>query len=211
MPLEIVQFHLGPMDNNTYMIADPGIKLAAVIDPSFDSQIIVESAREHDWTISAIWLTHAHFDHIAGINTLHSAYDAPLPVTLHAEDLPLWRQHGGADLFGLKIETGPEPVNLITDGQILQLGSQVLEVRHTPGHTQGHVIYYSAEYGAAFCGDLIFFHGIGRTDLPGGSQRQLIRSIKAKIFTLPPKTRLLSGHGPETTVEEEMHGNPYLY
>ncbi len=125
MPLEIIQFQLGPMANNTYMIADPISKLAVVIDPSFDSQIIVESAREHAWKISAIWLTHAHFDHIAGINALHSAFDAPLPVTLHSEDLPLWREHGGAEMFGLKIETGPEPDQLITDGQILQFGNQI--------------------------------------------------------------------------------------
>jgi hydroxyacylglutathione hydrolase len=210
MPLEMVQFALEPMDNNTYLVADSVSGQAAVIDPSFNSQVVLKAARQHGWNIRAIWLTHAHFDHIAGISTLQEHSAVPLPVGLHPDDLPLWRQSGGAHLFGLQIEPGPEPVQHFSQGEKLALGEQILEVRHTPGHTPGHVIFYSADLGAAFCGDLIFFRGVGRTDLPGSSHSLLLRSIREQVFSLPPPTRLLCGHGQETTVADEMRENPFL-
>lgn len=210
MPLEIITLQLGPMDNNSYLAADPLTREAAVIDPSFESQVILETIEQHGWDLTAVWLTHAHFDHIAGVKTLIQAARNPLPVGLHPADLPLWRQGGGARLFGMQVEPGPEPALLFRPGQILRLGSQMVEVRHTPGHTPGHLAFYSAESQAVFTGDLIFYRGIGRTDLPGGDHGQLIRSIREQILTLPPETRLLSGHGPETTVQAELAENPFL-
>lgn len=210
MPLEIVSIQLGPMENNSYLLADPTTRQAAAVDPSFESQVILEEALRQGWQIHAIWLTHAHFDHIAGISDLRQARETPLPVGLHKGDLPLWRQGGGAGLFGLEIDPGPEPTLEFSHGQTLQLGDFELEVRHTPGHTPGHVIFYSSQSGAAIVGDLIFYHGVGRTDLPGGNHSLLLRSIREQILSLPPSTRLLSGHGPETTVEEERAHNPFL-
>jgi hydroxyacylglutathione hydrolase len=210
MPLEIVSIQLGPLENNSYLLADPIIRQAVVIDPSFESRIILEEASRRDWRISAIWLTHAHFDHIAGIADLQLDRETPLPVGLHRSDLPLWQQSGGARLFGLEIDPGPVPTLEFTHGQILRLGEQSLEVRHTPGHTPGHVIFYSHENSAAIVGDLIFYRGVGRTDLPGGNHSVLLHSIREQILTLPPSTRLLSGHGAETTVEEERDFNPFL-
>jgi glyoxylase-like metal-dependent hydrolase (beta-lactamase superfamily II) len=210
MPLEIVSFQLGPLENNTYLVADPRTGQAAVVDPSFESETLLDPARERGWAITAIWLTHAHFDHIAGIGALTRAVGAEVPVWVHPDDLPLWREGGGARLFGMQIEAGPEPAHFLAHGQSLALGSQQVEVRHTPGHSPGHVIFYAAEAGAALCGDLIFFRGVGRTDLPGSSHYRLLRSIREQVFTLPPATRLLSGHGSETIVEEEMRENPFL-
>ncbi|MBE0697499.1 MAG: MBL fold metallo-hydrolase [Anaerolineaceae bacterium] len=210
MPLEFVQFQLDPMDNNTYLVADTVSGQSAVIDPSFNSQVVLKTASLRGWTVSAIWLTHAHFDHIAGISALQECFPIPLPIGLHPDDLPLWRQSGGAHLFGLQVEPGPEPTHLFSHGEKLALGEQILEVRHTPGHTPGHVIVYSAELGAAFCGDLIFFRGVGRTDLPGSSHSLLLRSIREQVFSLPPLTRLFCGHGPETTVADELRENPFL-
>jgi hydroxyacylglutathione hydrolase len=210
MPLDIIQFQLGPMGNNTYLAADTVTKMAVVIDPSFGCAFLGEEAARRGWSIRAIWLTHSHFDHIAGISALQELTSKPIPVLLHQQDLPLWRQGGGSALFGLNIEIGPEPDQLLNHGEILNLGEQALEVRHTPGHTPGHVIFYSAEYRAAFCGDVIFYRGIGRTDLPGSSHSLLLRSIREQILSLPPDTRLLSGHGPETTVAEEARENPFL-
>jgi hydroxyacylglutathione hydrolase len=210
MPLEIIHFQLAPMDNNTYLIADTVSDRAAVIDPSFNCQVVMETARQHGWSINAIWLTHAHFDHIAGISALQEQSAVPLAVGLHPDDLPLWRQSGGAQLFGLHVEPGPDPTLFFSHGEKLKLGEQILEVRHTPGHTLGHVIFYSAELAAAFCGDLIFFRGVGRTDLPGGSHSLLLCSIREQVFSLPPSTRLLCGHGQETTVADELKENPFL-
>lgn len=210
MALEIIHLQLGPMDNNSYLIADRQTKEAVVIDPSFGSERVVQEAQLRGWILTAVWLTHAHFDHIAGVKTVSEAANPPLPVGLHPLDLPLWKQAGGAKNFGIQLEPGPNPQISFAHEQMLKLGGSALEVRHTPGHTLGHVVLYSAEAGTVFCGDLIFYHSIGRTDLPGGDHITLLRSIREQILPLPPKTRLLSGHGPETTVEEESFENPFL-
>ncbi len=203
MPLDIVTFELGAMANNTYLVADPDTGRAVVIDPSFDSEILLEEAAVRHWQITAIWLTHAHFDHIAGVRRLVDAFQPHLPVGLHPADIPLLRQSGGSRLFGIQVDPVPPPAIHFDHGQQLRVGDQLVEVRYTPGHTPGHVVFYAADDGVVFCGDLIFFHGVGRTDLPGGDYQTLLRSLHTQIFTLPPDTRLLSGHGPETTVGEE--------
>ncbi|HET9913467.1 MAG TPA: MBL fold metallo-hydrolase, partial [Anaerolineales bacterium] len=131
-------------------------------------------------------------------------------VALHPNDHVLWRAGGGGALFGFDIDPGPEPTIDFYQGQILRLGSVKFEVRFTPGHTPGHCIFYVASSGVCFCGDLIFAGSVGRTDLPGANWRHLVESIKTQVFTLPDETRLLSGHGPETTVGEEKESNPFV-
>jgi hydroxyacylglutathione hydrolase len=208
--LEIVTFTLGPAMTNAYLVADPETKEAAVIDPAWDGHAILTESLKRGWRIAHLWYTHAHFDHIGGAAAIADALN-PLPlVALHPADHVLWRSEGGAPYFGFKIDPGPEPTIDLYDGQILKLGSYEFEVRHTPGHTPGMCILYVASEGVCFCGDLIFRDSVGRTDLPGGDWQTLLKSIHEKVFTLPDETRLLSGHGPETTVGEEKHSNPYL-
>jgi len=133
------------------------------------------------------------------------------PVALHPDDLPLWRFSGGAALFGLPhFDPGPEPTVSLAHGMHLSIGTHDIEVRHTPGHTPGHVVFYAPASNLVFCGDLIFYSGVGRTDLPGGSWETLLESIRTQVLTLPDPTRLLSGHGPETTVGRERRANPFL-
>jgi len=209
MTLQITTFILGPLENNTYLLADPDTRRAVLIDPSFESERALETIERLKFELTEIWLTHAHFDHIAGASVARRFN--PTPKTgLHAEDLPLWRQAGGAFDWGLQIDPGPEPEIFFSHGQQLKLGNSTIEVRHVPGHTPGHVMFYIAEERLAFVGDVIFYHGIGRTDLPGSDFRQLINSIQTQVLTLPPETTLLSGHGPETTVAEERVNNPFL-
>lgn len=210
MALEIVSFELGPMQNNTYLLADSETGQTVVVDPSFDSLGLVEEATRRGWVLKAIWLTHSHFDHIAGVKSLAESSQPPLPVALHPNDLSLYQQGGGSRNYGVQIQPGPKPGHYFDHEQVLYIGNQMIEVRHTPGHTPGHVIFYSSEAGAALVGDLVFFHSVGRTDLPGGNLEALLHSIHTQILTLPPETRLLSGHGPETTVGEEMENNPFL-
>jgi glyoxylase-like metal-dependent hydrolase (beta-lactamase superfamily II) len=208
--LEIVSFTLGPAQTNAYLVADPETKEAAVIDPSWDGQIILAEAQKRGWRIGHLWYTHAHFDHIGGAGAIADALN-PLPlVALHPNDHVLWRAGGGGAFFGFNIDPGPEPTIDFVHGQILKLGSNEFEVRFTPGHTPGHCILYVPSAGVCFCGDLIFAGSVGRTDLPGGNWETLEKSIREQMFTLPDETRLLSGHGPETTVGEEKLTNPFV-
>ncbi len=208
--LEIVPFTLGPAQTNAYLVADSETKDAAVIDPSWDGHVILAEAQRRGWRIAHLWYTHAHFDHIGGAAEIADALN-PLPlVALHPNDHVLWRAGGGAPLFGFRIDPGPEPTIDFVHGQILRLGTVQFEVRFTPGHTLGHCVLYCAQEKVCFCGDLIFSGSVGRTDLPGGDWATLEKSIREQIYTLPDDTRLLSGHGPETTVGEEKQFNPFV-
>ena len=208
--LEIVSFTLGPAQTNAYLIADSETRDAVVIDPAWDGHVILEAAQKRGWRIGHLWYTHAHFDHIGGAGAIADALN-PLPlVALHPNDHVLWRAGGGGAFFGFDIDPGPEPTIDFYQGQILKLGSVEFEVRFTPGHTPGHCVLYVLASKVCFCGDVIFAGSVGRTDLPGASWEQLEKSIRSQIYTLPDETRLLSGHGPETTVGEEKRINPFV-
>jgi glyoxylase-like metal-dependent hydrolase (beta-lactamase superfamily II) len=208
--LEIVSFVLGPAMTNAYLVADSETGEAAVIDPAWDGEVILHTASEKGWRIGHIWLTHAHFDHLGGAAAVADGVDPPPPVALHPEDYWLWRAEGGARMFGFQIDPGPEPTIELSDAQRLHLGGLIFDVRAAPGHTPGHVMFYCASAGVLFCGDVIFQMSVGRTDLPGGDHQTLINSIVTQVLTLPDSTRLLSGHGPETTVGVERASNPFL-
>ncbi|MCC6500055.1 MAG: MBL fold metallo-hydrolase [Anaerolineales bacterium] len=206
---EIVSFTLGPAQTNAYLVADSETKEAAVIDPAWDGHVILKAAQQRGWRIGHLWYTHAHFDHIGGAAEIADALN-PLPlVALHPNDHVMWRAGGGAALFGFNIDPGPEPTIDFVHGMKMKLGDVEFEIRFTPGHTTGHCVLYVSAASTCFCGDLIFNGSVGRTDLPGGDWNALEKSIREQIFTLPDNTRLLSGHGPETTVGEEKRSNPF--
>lgn len=208
--LSIVSFVLGPVQTNSYLIADEESGEAAVIDPAWDGKRIVAEANKNNWHIKNIWITHAHFDHVGGTAELIDYVDRPPPIALHKDDYDLWNMQGGAQLFGVRLDPMPKPTAELYHGQILKIGATHLEVRHAPGHTKGHVMFYCESEAVLFCGDVIFQGGIGRTDLPGGDYQTLIDSIYNQVLSLPDETRLLSGHGPESTVGIEKKYNPFL-
>ena len=208
--LEIISLVLGPVGTNAYLLGDPQSHSAVVVDPAWDGELILEEAKRHGWQIEQIWLTHAHFDHIGGIAGLVKGVHPAPRIALHPADLPLYYAQGGAALFGMRIGATPEPSMRLKHGQVLSLGELSFEVRHCPGHTPGHVVFYCAAEKVLFCGDVIFWGSIGRTDLPGGDYDTLIRSIHTQTLSLPNEPRLLSGHGGETTVGYERRENPFL-
>ncbi|MGB9673293.1 MAG: MBL fold metallo-hydrolase [Anaerolineales bacterium] len=208
--LDIIPLTLGMVQTNTFIVADTISKEAIVIDPADEGNFIAQVASQHEYKIKAIWITHAHFDHIGGVASLKRAIAYPIKVGLHAADRALWEMQGGASFFGLQFEIGDLPDLELYHGQIFKIGEIPFEVRHTPGHTPGHVVFYSNLAGVCFCGDVIFQGSIGRTDLPGGDFDQLITSIQKNILTLPDNTRLLCGHGAETSVGIERFENPFL-
>jgi glyoxylase-like metal-dependent hydrolase (beta-lactamase superfamily II) len=208
--LKIQIYTLGPVLTNSYLVTDDESGRAVVIDPADSGQMFVEEAQNNGFMIEAVWLTHAHFDHLGGLADLYNGLGSPPQVALHPNDMPLWQAQGGAPFFGLQIDPGPEPTIELIDKELLYIGRYQFEVRHTPGHTPGHVVFYCHSEDVMFCGDVIFQFSIGRTDLPGGDYNTLIQSIRTKILILPDETRLLPGHGPETSVGLEKLNNPFL-
>ena len=210
MSLEIIPLVLGPVGTNAYLVVDLQTKSAVVIDPAWDGELILQEAHRRGWVIEQLWLTHAHFDHMGGIAGLLKGMSVQPRIALHPADFTLYKAQGGAALFGIRIPPSPEPTISLKHGQLLTLGTHTFEVRHCPGHTPGHVVFYCSSEKVMFCGDVIFWGGIGRTDLPGGDYDTLILSIRTQILSLPNNTRLLSGHGGETTVGAERLDNPFL-
>lgn len=210
-PLFTIQsFVLGQIENNTYLLSHSETGNAVIIDPAFGIEKVIKHVHEQLFKLTAIWITHAHFDHIAGVSALLQEFGQDIPVLLHKDDLALWKAGGGAPEFGFDFDPKTQPSAFLHHGQQLRFDTQTIEVRLTPGHTPGHVIFYWAEQRAAFCGDLIFYHSVGRTDLPFSNPQALLQSIRENVFTLPDETDLLCGHGRSTTVLEEKRNNPFL-
>jgi hydroxyacylglutathione hydrolase len=163
-------------------------------------------------TPTTIVLTHGHLDHTYGIAKVKNAFPTAR-VLLHAGDQPLYdNQSAQAGMFGLPApEIVPVDAHLV-DGEILRLGSESLTVRHCPGHSPGHIvlIHETGPEPVAIVGDVLFAGSIGRTDLWGGSFEELERSIRQVLYTLPDNTRVLPGHGDETTIGEERRTNPFV-
>jgi len=210
MSLHIRVFCAGPLQNNVILIFDDSSKECFLFDPSFGIEDILKVIDQEKLNVKAILFTHGHFDHYAGLSYLLSKLPAEPKIGLHLDDLAIWRDGGGSKQFRALIEPPCDPNLVIEDGQHLTLGQSDIEIRHTPGHSPGSVIYYFPDLNTAIVGDLIFHRGIGRTDLDGGSFKALTQSVHTRVFTLPPKTRLIPGHGPDTTVAEEMKSNPYV-
>ena len=210
MALKIENFILGPLENNTYLLIDTETSLAALVDPSVPSREVLEAIRKAGLHLNSILITHAHFDHVGGAKYFKNQFGGDPQIYLHQADLQLWQAGGGARDFGFDFDAGDQPDILFEDAQTFNLGNSVIKVLLTPGHTPGHVTFYFPDSTTAFCGDLIFYHGVGRTDLAHSNQDDLFNSIKDKIFTLPDNTLLYPGHGPSTSVGEEKKNNPFI-
>ncbi len=208
--LEIVNLVLGSVSTNCYIIADTETGDAVVIDPAAEGKRILEEARERGWKITQFWYSHAHFDHFFGADELARGLDTVPQVALHSLDRPLWEDGGLGKLLQLEITHFPEPTIDLSTTHSLSVGAYRFHVRHAPGHTPGLCIFYCASEHVLFSGDLIFYHAVGRTDLPGGDESALLTSIRDKVYTLPNETRILPGHGKPTTVGEEKCANPFI-
>lgn len=205
----IEQLPLGPMQTNCYLLADEATKVAAIIDPSGSGQRIAQYAKSQGWQVAHVLLTHSHADHVLGLADLKTATGAP--VYIHPEAIEMLRASPrmGA-LIGLAVPAPPEPDEMLSEGQIVSVGELSLHVLYTPGHAPGHVSFHLPSEKVLFDGDVLFQGSIGRTDLVGGDYETLLQTIREKLLTLPDETRVLSGHGPETTIGEERRRNPFL-
>jgi len=203
---------VGMLQCNCVILADPETREAIVVDPGDEVERVLAALRAEQLTCKAILNTHTHIDHVGANLALKNATGAPL--MLHEADQPLYDQLGQqAQWLGGMLEAPPRcPVDEhIHHGDRIEAGGLAAEVFHTPGHTPGSLCFH-IEGGAPLLlsGDTLFAGGIGRTDLWGGSYEQELRSIESRLLVLDDHTRVIPGHGPETTIGEERHRNPFL-
>ena len=200
---------VGPLQCNCSIVGDELTRHAIVIDPGDNIPQILARLAAHQLTVKQIIVTHAHIDHIGGAAKLKRATGAP--VLLNQNDVPLLQQLEEQALWiGV-----PTPELVALDGSaddMIPVGLPTLsaQVLHTPGHTQGSICLHFASENLLFSGDTLFAGTIGRTDLPGGDARQIIRSLREKLLPLPEMTRVIPGHGQATLMGAEQDTNPFL-
>jgi len=205
--VKIVQIPNGQLVENCYLVIDEGSRECVVIDPGEEAGLILRRITEAGVRPVAIWVTHAHLDHVMGVPRLSRETGAP--IYLHPADRELYDhviQQGLA--FGIRVESLPPPDREFVPGETVRVGTVGFTVRHAPGHSPGSVCLVGD--GVVFTGDVLFAGSIGRTDLPGADFDTLIRSIERELLVLPDSTMVYSGHGPETTVGRERGTNPFL-
>ncbi len=200
---------VSPFQENCYIIGDEETRTGAIIDPGDEATRIALTVERMELEIAQILVTHAHVDHVGAIAPL--ADEFLCPVLMHEEaEAMLKVAPQQAMMMGFRFGKVPKVDRHITDEEVLEVGSLRLRSLYTPGHAPGHLAFYAEEQGIVFSGDALFAGSVGRTDLPGGSMEVLMRSISERLLTLPDETRVLSGHGPETTIGEERMTNPFL-
>jgi len=205
MKYEIVV--VGALETNCYLVYDEGTRDCAVIDPGADPEKIVATIADLELKPVVVLNTHGHVDHIGANAGIVEKYAVPL--AMHAADTGMLQVSDFIELsLLLGARNSPPPDRLLAEGDEIAVGRTSLRVIHIPGHTPGSIGFVHG--GVLFSGDTLFCGGVGRTDLPGGSWKDLERSIRERILTLPEETVVLPGHGPWTTVEQERASNPVL-
>jgi hydroxyacylglutathione hydrolase len=200
------QITVGAFQENTYLVVDEASALAVLIDPGDEGERLLRAVDEAGATLDAIWLTHAHVDHVGGIAAIRRRVN--VPILVHPLERPLYeRVAQQAAAFGLQVEVPPAPDQDLADGDTLSVGALTFDVMHTPGHAPGLVVIHG--HGVAFVGDLLFAGSIGRTDLPLSDAAAMSASLE-RVCTLAPDTVVYPGHGPATTIARERASNPFL-
>jgi len=197
----------GSLQVNCYILGCEKTKEAVVIDPGGNVEDIKEIIDNYNLKVKYILITHGHFDHTGGLKKLKELTGGL--ICIHKEDEFLLKDgvaHGM--MFGIYIDNPPPADKFIAHGEYLEFGQYKIKVIHTPGHSPGSVSYHIED--KVFTGDILFADSIGRTDLPGGDYELLINTVKMQLFNLPDVTSVYPGHGPSTTIGEEIKFNPFF-
>ena len=206
--MRIDQRTVGPFEENCYLVVDEASGRGVLIDPGDEADRIVEMVDTSRATLDAVWLTHAHIDHIGAVAEIKRRYD--VPVHLHPLDLPYYTQLSAraAVMYGLDFDQPEGPDRELADGDVLECGTLRFTVMHVPGHAPGLVAFTG--HGVSFGGDLLFAGSIGRTDLPLASPAAMASSLARYTSALADETVVHPGHGPATTIGREKRTNPFL-
>lgn len=201
------KLEVGPLGVNCYLAGDEAGREAIIIDPGADAEAIISSVEKLKLDVKLLVVTHGHFDHTGALKALKDATNAG--IAIHKDDAPMLNKKDPiAASFGFSFPVPPPADKLLSDGEKITIGKLIFQVIHTPGHTPGCICLLVGN--KLFSGDTLFYSGVGRTDLPGGSTRIIQESIRGRLFTLPDDTVVYPGHGPETTIGQEKQGNPYV-
>lgn len=194
---------VGPLESNCYIIADEQTKEAIIVDPGDEPDIIIDFIKEKTLQVKYVVCTHAHFDHIGAVSEMKQETGAP--IVIHRDEQEVYRStRKQAALWGFDLEELPKPDMLVSEGDILEIGSLKFMIIHTPGHSPGGICLSGEDI--LITGDTVFAGSVGRTDLHGGDIIQLKKSFK-RLMSLPEKIKILPGHGPETTIGKEKKEN----
>jgi glyoxylase-like metal-dependent hydrolase (beta-lactamase superfamily II) len=197
---------VGAFQENSYLVLDPASQRAVLVDPGAEPDALIQMIRASGATLEAIWLTHAHIDHIGAIADVKRVWD--VPIYLHPADQPLYdRGAMQAAVYGIPFEQPPAPDRTLAEGDIVTVGSLDFDVLHVPGHAPGHVAF--VREGHMVGGDLLFAGSIGRTDLPLANPDHMMESLE-RVAGLPEETIVYPGHGPTTSIGRERATNPFL-
>lgn len=212
--MKVARFEFSLFGINTYVIWDPQTLECCIIDPgmsnSQERKALTDFISKMKLTVVHVINTHLHIDHAIGNSFVEETYGRGSEASKSDEFLAKGIQHQAA-MYGIEETVGKTEIShYLEDGDIIKIGKGALEVIAVPGHSPGSLAFYDSEDGYLFSGDALFNRSIGRTDLPGGDFDTLIDSIKGKLFHLPPSTIVYPGHGPETTIGDEMKSNPFL-
>jgi hydroxyacylglutathione hydrolase len=198
---------VGPFEENCWLLHDPVTGAGVLVDPGDEPREIIAMVERVGSAPLAVWLTHAHLDHIGGIEGIRRRWPG-IPVHLHAADLPVYAYgERAARGYGIPFEQPAPPDRELHEGDELAIGAVTFKVWHLPGHAPGHVAFIGG--GHCFSGDVLFAGSIGRTDLPLCDPIAMTRSLR-RLTSLPPETQVHPGHGPETSIGAEIRDNPFL-
>lgn len=198
---------LETFETNTYLVWETESNEAIIIDPAAPCELLAQEISSMNLKIVRIINTHGHGDHIGGNEFFHRLYQCPIGIHSLDSEMLLNSALNLSDFMYMSV-ISPVATILFKDKDTITLGDTVGEIYHTPGHTRGGIVIYFKPY--LFSGDTLFNLSVGRTDLPGGDSRQLSKSIKEKLFTLPDQTIVLPGHGPSSTIAQEKEENPFI-
>jgi len=200
---------VGPLQCNCSIFGDEPTRQAMVVDPGDEIDRILGLLERHQLRVTAIVVTHAHIDHIGGAQKLKAATGAPVYMNLADSEL-LKHLDAQAAWLGMRTPERPEIDVSAREGDVLRVGAAGFEVLHTPGHTQGSISLWIPSEKKVVAGDTLFRDSIGRTDLPGGDGRQILKSIRDKLLALPEEAQVIPGHGEGTSIGREKHSNYFL-